>query len=235
MKKIFTLIAAAFVAVSVNAQGTYAVQNGDPGVAAGTQVTTVPNMTFTWGVAGGADFKGGNKKNENLKAQLGSTGYCEGNGENGKYDEKKKCYAGTVYLFEPQSNGTVTVGWVLNASKAFYIQECSGATLVDVSFTSVDSEGTTVELTNGGKLAEKLTGGLSTFAVEAGKKYAVYCTGSKLGFYGFKYELGTPAGISSVESDASAASSAIYNSVGQRVNANAKGLVIKNGKKFVNR
>lgn len=235
MKKIFTLIAAAFVAVSVSAQGTYAVQNGDPGVAAGTQVTTVPNMTFTWGVAGGADFKGGNKKNENLKAQLGSTGYCEGNGENGKYDEEKKCYAGTVYLFEPQSNGTVTVGWVLNASKAFYIQECSGATLVDVSFTSVDSEGTTVELTNGGKLAEKLTGGLSTFAVEAGKKYAVYCTGSKLGFYGFKYELGTPAGISSVDSDASAASSAIYNSVGQRVNANAKGLVIKNGKKFVNR
>lgn len=234
MKKIFTLIAAAFVAVSVSAQGTYAVQNGDPGVAAGTQVTTVSNMTFTWGVAGGADFKGGNKKNAALKAQLGSTAYCEGNGENGKFDAKTECYSGTVYFFEPKSNGTVTVGWVLNGNKAFYIQECSGATRVDVSFTTVNSEGTTVELANGGKLADKLTGGLSTFAVEAGKKYAVYCA-SKLGFYGFKYELGTPAGISSVESDASAASSAIYNSVGQRVNANAKGLVIKNGKKFVNR
>ena len=38
MKKIFTLIAMALMAVGANAQGTYAVMNGDAGVAAGKTV-----------------------------------------------------------------------------------------------------------------------------------------------------------------------------------------------------
>ena len=67
MKKFFTLIAVAMMAVCANAQGTYGVQNGDAGVASGTQEKSVANITMTWGVAGGADFKGGNKKNDVLK------------------------------------------------------------------------------------------------------------------------------------------------------------------------
>ena len=74
MKKIFTLIAAAFMAASVNAQGTFALQNGDPESAAGTQVTSVDNIIFTWGVAGEADFKGGNKKSEVPKARRTGNG-----------------------------------------------------------------------------------------------------------------------------------------------------------------
>ena len=73
MKKFFTLIAVAMMAVCANAQGTYGVQNGDAGVASGTQEKSVANITMTWGVAGGADFKGGNKKNEVLNEQLGAT------------------------------------------------------------------------------------------------------------------------------------------------------------------
>ena len=111
MKKIFTLIAAAFMAASVNAQGTFALQNGDPESAAGTQVTSVDNIIFTWGVAGEADFKGGNKKSEVLKDALGSTAYCEGNGKNGKLTE------GTDYFFEPSHNDTITVIIILNTRK----------------------------------------------------------------------------------------------------------------------
>ena len=136
MKKIFTLIAAAFMAASVNAQGTFALQNGDPASAAGTQVTSVDNIIFTWGVAGEADFKGGNKKSEVLKDALGSTAYCEGNGKNGKLTE------GTVYFFEPSVNGTITVGFVLNSGKAFYVQDVDGN---NIDFTVTDAEGNAVE------------------------------------------------------------------------------------------
>ena len=227
MKKFFTLIAVAMMAVCANAQGTYGVQNGDAGVASGTQEKSVANITMTWGVAGGADFKGGNKKNEVLNEQLGATAYCSGNDENGKLTE------GTVYFFEPALDGKLTVGFVLNAKKAFYIQECSGSEPQDVTFTTVDSEGNAVELACGGKLDTKLTGGLSTFAVAKGKKYAVYCTGSKLGFYGFKYET-TTSGISNLEVE-NAADNATYNVAGQKVSENTKGLVIKSGKKFINK
>ena len=226
MKKFFTLIAVAMMAVCANAQGTYGVQNGDAGVASGTQEKSVANITMTWGVAGGEDFKGGNKKNDVLKDQLGATAYCEGNGANGKLTE------GTVYFFEPALDGTLTVGFVLNAGKKFYIQECSGSEPQDVTFTTVDAEGSAVELVCGGTLESKLTGGLSTFAVAKGKKYAVYCAGSKLGFYGFKFEI--TSGISNLEVE-NAADNTTYNVAGQKVSENTKGLVIKSGKKFINK
>ena len=226
MKKFFTLIAVAMMAVCANAQGTYGLQNGDAGVASGTQEKSVANITMTWGVAGGADFKGGNKKSEVLNEQLGATAYCEGNGANGKLTE------GTVYFFEPALDGTLTVGFVLNAGKKFYIQECSGSEPQDVTFTTVDAEGSAVELVCGGTLESKLTGGLSTFAVAKGKKYAVYCAGSKLGFYGFKFEI--TSGISNLEVE-KATDNTSYNLSGQKVSENTKGLVIKSGKKFVNK
>ena len=226
MKKFFTLIAVAMMAVSgAMAQGTYGVQNGDAGVASGTQETSVQNIIMTWGVAGGDDFKGGNKKNEALKELLGATAYCEGNGVNGAFD------SGTIYYFEPKNNGTLQVGFVLNANKAFFVKDGEGN---DIDFTATDSKGTAIELTNGGKLGEKLTGGVAKFNVVGGKKYAVYCTGSKLGFYGFKYEVGS-TGIADINADVNDANAPAYNLAGQRVNANAKGLVIKNGKKYVNK
>ena len=94
-KKIFTLMTLALMSIgSAWAQGTYAVMSGDAGVASGTVDTSVDNMTFTWGVTGGKDFKGGNKSNTALQDVLGSTAYCEGNGDNGALT------SGTVYFFE---------------------------------------------------------------------------------------------------------------------------------------
>ena len=187
MKKMFTLIAAALMAVGVNAQGTFGLQVDDAAVPAGSKVTSVDNITMTWGVEGGADFKGGNKKSAVLESVLGSTAYCEGNGENGKPD------AGTVYYFAPAQAGTLTVGVVLNGGKSFFIQDTEGNS---ISFTATDADGNAIELENGGSLSEKLTGGLMTFDVAANKTYAVYCTGSKLGFFGFKY---TTGGVTPVE------------------------------------
>ena len=182
-KKLFTLLTLILGAYSCAfAQGTYGVKSGDAGVASGTQETSVDNITMTWGVEGGADFKGG-KSNTALKDLLGATGYCEGNGQNGS------ATGGTVYFFEPAIDGTLSVGFVLNANKNFFVQVLDGEEWVSISTIKVtDSKGASVVLDNGGTLGDKLTGGVVIFDVEAGKKYAVYCTGSKLGYYGFKFE-----------------------------------------------
>ena len=180
-KKIFTLMTLALMSIgSAWAQGTYAVMSGDAGVASGTVDTSVDNMTFTWGVTGGKAFKGGNKSNTALQDVLGSTAYCEGNGDNGALT------SGTVYFFEPAENGTLTIGFVLNGGKNLFIQSVDGETGTNVAVTSLtDASGAEVKNADGGtfasgdKLSAKLTGGLVTFEVVAGNKYAVYATGTK--------------------------------------------------------
>ena len=185
MKKVLSLMTFLMLSIiGMQAQGTFGLKSGDAAVASGTTEVSVPNITMTWGVTGGADFKGGNKANTALNDVLGATAYCEGNGVNGSLTEG--VYAGTVYFFDPALNGTLTVGVVLNASKSFYVKEGTDGT--DVAFTLTKADGTEVTVDEDHKIAEKLTGGLVTFSVEAGKTYAVYCTGSKLGYYGFKYE-----------------------------------------------
>lgn len=46
---------------------------------------------------------------------------------------------------------------------------------------------------------------------------------------------GTPTGISNVEASASAKSSTLYNLAGQQVSESYKGIVVKNGKKYLNK
>ncbi len=48
MKKFFTLIAAVAMAASVNAQGVYAVSDGEI-PEGGSKIISVPNITMTWG------------------------------------------------------------------------------------------------------------------------------------------------------------------------------------------
>ena len=86
-------------------------------------------------------------------------------------------------------------------------------------------------LSNGGSVDEKLTGGLVTFDVTSGKKYAVYCTGSKLGYYGFKFD--TTNNINVVK--AAENNAPTYNLAGQQVGKDYKGVVIQNGRKVINK
>lgn len=48
MKKFFTLFAAVALAASVNAQGVYAVSDGEI-PEGGSKIISVPNITMTWG------------------------------------------------------------------------------------------------------------------------------------------------------------------------------------------
>lgn len=63
----------------------------------------------------------------------------------------------------------------------------------------------------------------------------MFCTGSKLAFYGYQFTPGTDTGISNINASEAANEGATFNLLGQKVASNAKGLVIKNGKKFINK
>jgi len=191
--------------LTVNAQGKYAMEEGET-IVAGTQPAKdkrVENCKLVFG-EGGDDFKAAVAD----ASVEGYTAYTPGNGINGNKEN------GTFYLLTPSIDGKITVAVVLNADKAFYIEE----------------DGTALEQYNGIKVDSKYYGTYS-FDVKANKTYKVYCAGSKLGFYGFEYTTEV-TGIQSAKAE-KAANTESYNLAGQKVSENYKGVVIMNGKKVV--
>lgn len=161
MKKFFLMIVGMVMALSVQAQGKFALAEGDTYKSA-DQVTDVPNITLTFGEAGGNDFKAASAAG----SVEGYTAFTEGNGTNGNKA------GGTFYTLAPEKDGKIAVAVVLNSGKKFYIEE-DGTALADYNGITVD---------------EKFYGTFA-FDVQAGKSYKVYCAGSKLGFFGFEYEV----------------------------------------------
>ena len=98
-------------------------------------------------------------------------------------------------------------------------------------------DGASQEFTQNAKgeniIAEK-SNGTVTFNVAKGGTYYVLAAGTRMGFYGFKFTAGT-TGISNINASEAANEAATFNLLGQKVASNAKGLVIKNGKKFINK
>ena len=225
--------------VTVEKNVKYALSVGDTFTSGQTVNVTNDNetvATITYGEDGGADFKAATEKSiENGEF----TAYTAGNGTNGDKT------GGTFYTIVPQYDGTITIGVSLNADKAFYILE----------------DGTALTSFNGIKLDAKLDGTF-TFSVSAGKSYKIYCDGSKLGFYGFKYNytVTTSSGSANYymfkfidedgsESEAdgieqitleqlaealSGENAVFYNLNGQKLNGkpSQRGVYIYNGKKF---
>ena len=95
-----------------------------------------------------------------------------------------------------------------------------------------ESQKFTLNEKNENIIAEK-SNGIVTFNVAAGGTYYVLAAGTKMGFYGFKYTIGTSTGIFSVNTVAAKKNGKTYNMAGQEVSSSAKGIVIKNGKKYV--
>lgn len=211
MKKFFTLIAAVAMAASVNAQGTYAVSEGEVPAAKST-ITSVSNIVMTWG-----DDKW--KDNKKVDGKFEGMDYKVTGATNCAFDETNKLVpvSGAYVMFEAEKEGVVTFCYKLNKNKAQYF--------VDDSNTEVVPH---IDETTGSSVY------LSTdFSVKPGVKYYVYTKGSKMDVFGFKYVLGTPTGISNISSVASAKSTATYNLAGQQVSDSYKGIVIQNGKKFL--
>ena len=234
MKKFFTLIAAVALAASVNAQGTYAVQVGDK-VNAGDKITSVKNVTLTYMENAGTAFADG-KATDNW-ADGDFTAYVCGK-NSGKLVSGAEP-TGCAYKFETTKAGSVTVGVQLGGTKGFHILNADFAEVAPASYNlPAAKDGDSQEFTQNEKgeniIAEK-SNGTVTFSVAEGGTYYVFAAGSKMGFYGFKYVTGTSTGISDIQAPKSSKDGATFNLLGQKVASNAKGLVIKNGKKFINK
>lgn len=232
MKKFFTLIAAVALAASVNAQGTYAVQVGDK-VNAGDKITSVENITLTYMENTGTVFADG-KATDNW-ADADFTAYVCGK-NNGKLVKGAEP-TGCVYKFETAKAGSVTVGIQLGGTKGFHILDAEFAEVAPASYNlpsakDGESQKFTLNEKNENIIAAK-SNGIVTLNVAAGGTYYVLAAGTKLGFYGFKYTIGTGTGISSVNAAAAKKDGKTYNMAGQEVSSSAKGIVIKNGKKYV--
>ena len=231
MKKFFTLIAAVALAASVNAQGTYAVQVGDK-VNAGDKITSVKNVTLIYMENDGTAFAAG-KATTNL-ADADFTAYVCGvnNGKLVKGAEPTGC----VYKFKTANAGTLTVAIQMGPNKGFHILDADFAEVTPDSYNLPSANGESQKFTlnekNENIIAAK-SNGIVTFNVAAGGTYYVLAAGTRLGFFGFKYEVGTSTGISSVNAAAAKKNGKTYNMAGQEVSSSAKGIVIKNGKKYV--
>ena len=231
MKKFFTLIAAVAMAASMNAQGTYAVQEGDK-VNAGDQITSVENITLTYMENAGTAFADGKATDNWADADFGAYVCGKNNGKLVSDAEPTGC----VYKFETAKAGSVTVGVQLGGTKGFHILDADFAEVAPASYNlPAAKDGASQEFTQnekGENIIAAKSNGTVTFSVAEGGTYYVFAAGTKMGFFGFKYEAGTSTGISSIEAVAKN-DGKTYNMAGQQVSGSFKGLVIKNGKKFV--
>ena len=230
MKKFFTLIAAVAMAASMNAQGTYAVQVGD-NVKAGDKITSVENITLTYMENAGTAYA--TAKATSNWGDADFVAYVSGK-NNGKLVSDAEP-TGCVYKFETAKAGTLTVGVQLNANKGFHILDAAFAEVTPVSYNLPTKDGdsqTFAQNEKGENIVSAKSNGVVKINVAEGGTYYILAAGTKLGFYGFKYEVGTSTGISSIEAT-SAQNGKTYNRAGQQVSDSYKGLVIKNGKKYV--
>ena len=234
MKKFFTLIAAVAMAASMNAQGTYAVAEGDE-VTAGKQITSVANVTLTYMENAGTAFAVGKATSNWADADF--TAYVCGV-NNGKLVSGAEP-TGCVYKFETAKAGSLTVAIQLNKEKGLHVL---GSDFTELSLTSYNlpaaKDGDSQEFTQnekGENIIAKKSNGTVTFSVAEGGTYYVLAAGTRMGFYGFKYVTGTSTGISDIQAPKSSKDGATFNLLGQKVVNDATGIVIKNGKKFINK
>ena len=231
MKKFFTLIATVAMATSMNAQGTYAVQIGDE-VKAGTQITSVENITLTYMENDDVAYAAGKKTVNWADADFGAY-VCGANA--GKLHSGAEP-TGCAYKFETAKAGSVTVAVQLAPTKGFHILDADFAEVAPASYnlpSAKDGDSQKFEQNaKGENIIAAKSNGTVTFSVAEGGTYYVFAAGTKMGFYGFKYEAGTSTGISSIEA-AAKNDGKTFNMAGQQVSGSFKGLVIKNGKKFV--
>ena len=247
MKKFFTLIAAVMLTAGAMAQEMsnehWEFAGGDVQEGSGYNVK-LSNITLTLMMGEKAKSPTWNTGESKQTAtdlsgnEISYTNYVSAKDANGRTDifGNTNC---AYFQFEPVCSGTIQV-MVQNAgtNKEVVAADITDGTQVNLP-TKVYKDGVAVALDAAAKLenyefSTNYTGYVD-FAVTAGKKYIFCLGGSKVRVMGFSYTYDKTAGISSAINDKQDANAPAYNLAGQRVNANAKGLVIKNGKKYVNK
>lgn len=196
MKKLFVLLVIALSAIGASGQGVYMVQEGDK-FTQGDVITSVSNITLTLSTDGGT-FKDG-KKQSNW-ADIDFKAYTSG-GNNGKVTIDKSV-SGTYYKFDVQKKGKLTVGVQFTGAKGFWVLDKTYNKIKSYTYNfPTQKGGESLQMTTNDKGEDVLPGdnkvktnGTVTFDVEAGGTYYVMVSGSKMGFFGFKYSITATVG-----------------------------------------
>ena len=226
MKKFFTLIAAVAMAASVNAQTLsfdtdYKAGNVPATFTADGLVLKVVDTDNKMSVDANSQFFGTADSYVNFKKRLKTGG--------------KSLSKNNLTLTLP-SDGTLKVYVRTGSSSATdrnVVLTQDGTELVNKIL--LESEAVTVSMTGSDGIAKdtKVFPVISV-AVKKGDVAITYPKNS-VNFYGFELVASGTSGISNINASEPANEGATFNLLGQKVASNAKGLVIKNGKKFINK
>lgn len=99
--------------------------------------------------------------------------------------------SGTYFMISPTKNGHMTCFIVLNKAKNFYVVKASNGACLSTSEVVIKSDGdepTVVPQNEDFTVDEKVTG-TAEFDVVANETYYVFCTGSKLSFGGYVFNV----------------------------------------------
>lgn len=221
MKKFFTLIAAVAMAASMNAQTFKSF--AETTVFITNQENVTAGITEGWIAEGSGQTA--TKKAGSINPETGEEEAYKQPGIDLKMGNSKKAF--TAYV--TGLAGLTAYGATTSSgdSRDVYVVATpeDGGSAVDGSATSAPSVSAVVslELDATKKYTVEITG------VAEGDK----TTGADIALHGIKFVAGTTStGISSIEA-AAKNDGKTYNMAGQQVSGSFKGLVIKNGKKFV--
>lgn len=225
MKKFFTLIAAVAMAASVNAQ----VLTFDTDYAAGSVPATITSNGLVLSVV-----------DANAKISVDANTAYFGTADSYERFAKRMKSGG-----KSSSKNMLTLTLPSDGTLKVYARTgSSSATDRNVILTQNDtelankvlleSEAVSVNMmVDGVEVAKKVYPAVSV-AVKAGDVVITYPVGS-INFYGFEFVASGTSGISNINASEAASEAATFNLLGQKVASNAKGIVIKNGKKFINK
>ena len=222
MKKFFTLIAAVAMAASMNAQTLsfdkdYAVGSVPATFSTNGLVLTVVDTNNKLVVDSNSAYFGTADSYQKFDKRLKSGG--------------KSSSKNNLTLTLP-SDGTLKVYARTGSSSATdrnVILTQNDAELVNKIL--LESEAVSVNM--GEEVAKKVYPAVSV-PVKAGDVSITYPIGS-INFYGFEFVAAGTTGISDIQAPKSSKDGATFNLLGQKVANDAKGIVIKNGKKFINK
>lgn len=221
MKKFFTLIAAVAMAASVNAQ-TQEWNFSDWTATTLSTTTTQSGLT----VYIGKDSKG---KACNVVIDANNKTI-----DGAKYSQRLK-FGGKGEFVDDATPKYRVLAFDVTGACDVYVA-CTTSNSTDAKELYVDALATGAsEKTNVGKIslaANEVKGETVHYTGGAGKIF-LYPNGG-LNIYTIKVTSGT-SGISNINASETANEGATFNLLGQKVASNAKGLVIKNGKKYINK
>ena len=224
MKKFFTLIAAVALAASVNAQTAKVFTENT--FLQTSQTNVQAGIAEGWIVAGSGKTAANGKKGSidpQAKEEKGE-GAVKLDGIGLKKDNEAKTFKMAITGVD----NIEVYGVTTSSSDSRY-----------VSVVATAADGTTVE-------KDEITAPGNTAVVkvqlEKAKIYSVEITGVKeddksagadVALHGIWFNVGVTNGISNISAAAAKKNGKTYNMAGQEVSSSAKGIVIKNGKKYV--